>query len=115
VILAVDDLRARGAQIAIDDVGIGYSNTQRLVTLRPEIMKLDMSLVHEVDTDPMLQAVVSACVHYASKTGSRIVAEGIERRQEHDLLVRAGVDMGQGNYLGRPARRSTEVEAVPAP
>lgn len=102
VMLAIDDLRARGAQIAIDDVGVGFSNVLRIVTIHPDIIKLDMTLIRDVDSNPLLQAVVAAAMVFAEQTSSTVVAEGIETRAERDCLVRAGVTLGQGYLLGRP-------------
>jgi diguanylate cyclase len=102
VMLAVENVRARGALLAIDDVGIGFSNIERMVTLKPDIIKLDMSLIRDVDSNPMLQAVVAAAFQFAERTGIKVVAEGIETEWERDCLAIAGVHMGQGFYLGRP-------------
>jgi diguanylate cyclase (GGDEF)-like protein len=106
VMLTVEGLRARGAQIAIDDVGTGFSNVHRMVTLRPEIIKLDMSLIRDVDSNTMLQAVVASSVHVAQLAGFKVVAEGIETQEERDFLAGAGVDLGQGYLLGRPEPRA---------
>lgn len=102
VMLAIDGLRERGAQIAIDDFGVGFSNVRRLVKVRPELIKLDMSLIRDIDTDPSLQAVVAAALFFGEQTGARLIAEGIETEAERDCLVRAGVTLGQGYLLGRP-------------
>ena len=59
---AVADLRARGARIAVDDFGIGFSNVERVAQLNPDMLKLDMSLVRGIDRNPMLQAVVRGCL-----------------------------------------------------
>jgi len=102
VMLAIDGLRARGALIAIDDFGIGFSNIQRVVTIRPDFVKLDMSLVRGIDADPTLQAVVAAALLFAEQTSSVVVAEGIETAEERDCLVRLGIAFGQGFLLGAP-------------
>lgn len=102
VMFAIDGLRARGALIAIDDFGIGFSNIQRVVTLRPDFVKLDMSLVRGIDADPTLQAVVAAALLFAEQTSSVVVAEGIETAEERDCLVRLGIAFGQGFLLGAP-------------
>lgn len=102
VMFAIEALRTRGALIAIDDVGIGFSNVQRIVTIRPDIVKLDMSLIRGIDEQPMLQAVISAALLFAGQTGSQVVAEGIETAEERDCLVGLGVTLGQGFFLGMP-------------
>ncbi|WP_183095794.1 bifunctional diguanylate cyclase/phosphodiesterase [Nocardioides stalactiti] len=103
VMLAISGMRARGAMIAIDDFGAGFSNFQRVVAIRPDIVKLDRSLVQGIDVDPMLQAAVGAARVFAEQTGATVVAEGIETPAERECLTHLGVTLGQGYLLGRPA------------
>jgi diguanylate cyclase len=98
----VDDLRARGARIAVDDFGVGFSNVERVALLNPDLLKLDMSLVRGIDRNTMLQAVVRGCLAYVEETGALICAEGIETAAELQTLVELGVQLGQGYLLGRP-------------
>jgi diguanylate cyclase len=109
MMLMLEGLRERGVRIAIDDLGVGFSNTERMVTIEPDIIKLDMSLIRSVEANPMLQAVVACCVLFARKTGSQLVAEGVETAQERDYLQRAGVSLAQGHLLGRPEPRPAVV------
>jgi diguanylate cyclase (GGDEF)-like protein len=102
MMLMLEGLRDRGARIAIDDLGVGFSNVERMVTIEPDIIKLDMSLVRSVDANPMLQAVIVSAVLFAQQTGSQLVAEGVETQQERDFLSKAGVALGQGFLIGRP-------------
>jgi diguanylate cyclase (GGDEF)-like protein len=102
VMLAIEGLRARGALIAIDDVGVGFSNVHRIVTLRPDILKVDMSLIRGIDADPARQAAVAAALLFAERTSSQVIAEGIETPEERDCLVGLGVPFGQGYLLGVP-------------
>jgi diguanylate cyclase (GGDEF)-like protein len=99
---AVEDLRARGARIAVDDFGVGFSNVERVAMLNPDLLKLDMSLVRGIDRNPMLQAVVRGCLAYVEETGALICAEGIETAAELQTLLELGVQLGQGYFLGRP-------------
>ena len=111
VLLTLDRLRARGAMIAVDDFGVGFSNIHRLVTIEPDIIKLDMSLIRNIDCNPLLQAGVAAALVFAEKTGSTVIAEGIETPEERDCLIRAGVTLGQGYLFGRPAPSVAPAEA----
>lgn len=101
---AVADLRATGALLAIDDVGAGYAGLQQILKLRPDILKLDMSLVRDLDLDPARRSLAAALVHFASETDARLTAEGIERVEERDTLRLLGIDYGQGYLLGRPGQ-----------
>jgi diguanylate cyclase (GGDEF)-like protein len=99
-----DDLRTfrdRGAIIAIDDWGQGYSNLDRLLLLRPEIVKIDISLVHNLDHDYHRAAIQTLC-GWADLVGARICAEGVETEAQWRELQSLGVHLGQGWFFGRP-------------
>lgn len=96
-------LRAQGLRLAIDDAGAGYSGLQHIVRLKPDIIKLDMTLTRGIDADPARQALAAALIFYARMTHCIIIAEGVETRDELDMLRQLGVPRGQGYYLGRPA------------
>lgn len=98
---ALGRLRGR-AKIAIDDVGAGYSGLRRILDLRPDILKLDMSLTRDVDSDPARAALARALVTFADGISCRIVAEGIETEAEMRALRSLGVGYGQGWHFSRP-------------
>jgi EAL domain-containing protein (putative c-di-GMP-specific phosphodiesterase class I) len=98
----LDDLRARGAMIALDDAGAGYAGLQHVVRIRPDIIKLDRSLVRGVDADAERLALIESFAAFSARTGSLLCAEGIETDEELAVLVNARVDLGQGYRLGRP-------------
>jgi len=97
----VETLRRRGAIIAIDDWGQGYSNLDRLLRLRPEVVKLDMSLTRSLDSE-MHVALVRSITAWAQSLGISICAEGIETAQQWATLQQLGVHLGQGYLFGRP-------------
>jgi EAL domain-containing protein (putative c-di-GMP-specific phosphodiesterase class I) len=99
-------LRRRGLKLAIDDAGAGYSGLQRIVELKPDMIKLDISLTRNVDTSPALRALSSALIFFARETGCEVVAEGIETQGELATLRTLGVSKGQGYLLGRPVELS---------
>lgn len=100
---ALAPLRFRGVSLAIDDAGAGFSGLQHIVRLRPDVLKLDMSLTRGIDTDPARRSLTAALVHFASETRAEIVAEGIETQAELAMLRKLGVHRGQGYHLGRLA------------
>jgi diguanylate cyclase (GGDEF)-like protein len=100
---AMAPLRARGARLAVDDVGAGYSGLRQLTTVHPSYLKLDRSLVSGIDRDTERAALVSALVGYSDRVGSLLVAEGIENAAELRTLRGLGAPLAQGFYLGRPA------------
>jgi EAL domain-containing protein (putative c-di-GMP-specific phosphodiesterase class I) len=98
----LEKLRAQGMRLAIDDAGAGYSGLQQIVSLKPDIIKLDMGLTRDVDSDPARRALASALIYYARETGCQILAEGIETESELATLKHLGIGKGQGYLLGRP-------------
>jgi EAL domain-containing protein (putative c-di-GMP-specific phosphodiesterase class I) len=99
---AVQPLRDKGLRLAIDDVGAGYASMRHIVNLHPDLIKLDISLTRNIDTDHSRRALAKALITFARDIGSFISAEGVERAGELEMLRRLGVDKAQGFYLSRP-------------
>jgi EAL domain-containing protein (putative c-di-GMP-specific phosphodiesterase class I)/FixJ family two-component response regulator len=93
----------RGMRVAVDDMGSGFAGLQRLVDVRPEVVKLDRGLTSEIDTDPSRRALVMAMRQFADDMAITVIAEGIEREEQLLVLRDLGIDCGQGYLLGRPA------------
>ncbi len=102
IIEQVDRLRGEGFQIAIDDVGAGTSGLTRIMSIRPSWLKLDRELIEGIDADRGKQNLVRFLLNFSRLSGVRLVAEGIERREELETLIDIGVPFGQGYLLGRP-------------
>ncbi len=96
-------LRALGLRLAIDDAGAGYSSLRHILELRPDLIKLDITLIRNIDRDSAKQALAAGLISFAHKSGASIVAEGIEHEQEAETLVELGTNFGQGHYLAVPA------------
>ncbi|WPO97728.1 EAL domain-containing protein [Pseudomonas sp. HR96] len=99
---ALAGLRKRGMRLAIDDAGAGYASMRHILQLRPDMIKLDISLTQGIDLDPQRRAMASALIAFARETGSTIVAEGVETVHELEVLKRLGADKVQGFLLGHP-------------
>jgi diguanylate cyclase (GGDEF)-like protein len=99
----LDHLRERGALIAVDDAGAGHAGLQQLMSVRPDIVKLDRALVHGISHDPVRAALIECFVGFARRTGTDVCAEGIERPDDLVALAALGVRYGQGYRLARPA------------
>jgi diguanylate cyclase (GGDEF)-like protein len=100
---ALAPLRERGAQMAVDDMGAGYSGLGQIMAVHPSYLKLDRSLISGIDTDRDRAALVGALADYASRVDSLLVAEGMETAEELRTLIELGVPLAQGYYLSRPA------------
>lgn len=94
--------REQGFRFAIDDVGTGYSGLKMLAECHPDFIKVDMHLIRGIDRDKVKQALLSALERYGAQTGARLIAEGIETREELKTLVNMQVFAGQGYFLCRP-------------
>ena len=99
--------REQGFRFAIDDVGTGYSGLKMLAECHPDFIKVDMHLVRDIDRDKVKQALLSALEQYGAQTGARLIAEGIETREELKTLINMQVFAGQGYFLSRP---QTEID-----
>lgn len=100
---ARDHFASLGLGIAMDDMGAGYSSLEAVMELAPDFIKVDQSLVRSIDTDPPRQELLRSLNAVAAKLDSRIIAEGIETREELETLRSLGVPLGQGYLLGRAA------------
>lgn len=102
---ALEERRTLGVRIAIDDAGAGFASLRHTLLLRPDIVKVDMSLTRDIDKDRAKRALTSALISFADEMGMAIIAEGIETQAELETLVSLGVPFGQGYYLAEPAPR----------
>jgi EAL domain-containing protein (putative c-di-GMP-specific phosphodiesterase class I) len=105
---ALARLRGHGVRVAVDDVGSGFASFRHVTRVRPEILKLDRSLVAGIDEDPVRQSLASAIVAFARDVGAIVVSEGIESGDELSCLVDLAVGCGQGFYLARPGLGQVE-------
>jgi EAL domain-containing protein (putative c-di-GMP-specific phosphodiesterase class I) len=98
------------AMLAVDDAGAGYAGLHHILELQPQWVKLDISLVRNVDIDPARQAMVTGMAHFAAGVGCALIAEGIETENELTALKLLNVEYGQGFYLAKPAPIEAWVE-----
>ncbi|MBW3563827.1 MAG: diguanylate cyclase [Acidobacteria bacterium] len=98
----VRQLRQAGIAIAVDDVGFGNSCLESLVVLEPEVIKIDKRCVRDLDSDAAVRGRLERYRDLATSLGAMIVVEGIETRENLDILRSMGFELGQGFYWGRP-------------
>ncbi|MGI4896151.1 MAG: EAL domain-containing protein [Janthinobacterium lividum] len=104
-------LRARGAKIALDDVGTGHSGLLRMAVARPEMVKVDLQLVRGLESDLVKRSLVQFLGECAARLDAWIVAEGVETAAELDVLRGMGVPLVQGFLLARPAAGFAQLDA----
>lgn len=95
--------RAMGFRTAIDDFGAGYAGLGLLALFQPDIVKLDMALIRDIDTDPVKRTIVRNTLNMLRDLGVEPVCEGVETPAEHDVLRDLGVTLMQGYLLAKPA------------
>ena len=96
-------LRERGVRLAIDDTGAGYASFNHVLQLRPDVIKIDRSLIANITEDPARRSLVTALVLLALDLGASVTAEGVETTSEVRTLATLGVDCAQGYLLARPS------------
>lgn len=99
---ALTVLRERGIRVAVDDAGAGFASFRHIVRLRPEFIKLDLSLTQNLRNDPIRRPLAEALVRFAHQTDSRIIAEGIETATDLATWQELGAHAAQGYLFGRP-------------
>lgn len=95
-------LRKKGLRLAVDDAGAGFASFRHILKLKPDIIKLDSSLIQRIDIDVDSRALAAALIRFAEETGSKIIAEGVETESELRVLRDLKVNKVQGYLLGHP-------------
>ncbi|HET7776545.1 MAG TPA: EAL domain-containing protein [Azospira sp.] len=104
---AVDFFRSLGFLIALDDFGAGHSNFDRVWSIRPEIVKLDRSIIVQAAADPKIRRTLPQIVSLLHEAGAMVLMEGVETADEAYIALESDVDFVQGYYFGRPGPRVT--------
>jgi len=107
-------LRATNVRIALDDFGSGFANFSYLTHLPADIIKLDKSIIQEIDTDARSAMVVQSLIELAHRLGYSVVAEGIEMTTTYEMLAGWGCDEAQGYLMSRPLDAARFAEAAKA-
>ena len=90
------------AQIALDDYGTGYANESSLISIKPDYIKIDHSLISGIDTDSRKQHPVTNMISFAKSHGIKTLGEGVETRGELETVITLGIDLIQGYYTSKP-------------
>ena len=112
LVRALERVRRRGAVVAIDDAGSGYAGLQQLLRVRPNLVKLDRSLVSGIDGDGAKRALVRMVGDVVGEINGWLLAQGVETAAELAALISLGVPLGQGHFLGRPSPSFAELDPV---
>lgn len=99
---ALESVRAQGVLVAIDDAGSGYASMRHILSIHPDLIKLDISLTRAIDHDSMKRALAYALIEFGRQTNCKIIAEGVETETEMKTLREIGVHAVQGYHLSKP-------------
>lgn len=105
----VESSRKAGFLIALDDVGTGYSNFDRISAIKPDIIKLDRSIIENLDKDYHKKVIFRSMTRLAGKIGILLLAEGVEKEEEVTYSLELGADLLQGFYFARPGELNNEL------
>jgi len=97
----LQDYRARGASVAVDDWGPGFSNIDRFVALQPDIVKIDLARLTSLDAEHV-RAGIRLVAGWAETVGAKVCAEGVETEETFRQVCGLGIQLGQGHFFGRP-------------
>ncbi|MEJ2503964.1 MAG: EAL domain-containing protein, partial [Gemmatimonadota bacterium] len=104
----LDAFRERGFRFAVDDAGSGYAGLGSIANLDPDYIKLDISLISNIDTNFLKQSLVGTLVDFAEDHGAMVVGEGVERREEFEAIRELGVHLTQGFLFHKPRHTGAE-------
>lgn len=101
-VLMLNVLQTMGVKIAVDDFGTGYSAMNQLTKFPISILKIDRCFIHDVNTNASNLAIVSTMIRMGKQLGYKVVAEGVETKEELEVLRREGCEIIQGFYFSKP-------------
>lgn len=103
IVSFIEEIKSYGCKIAIDDFGSGYSNFSYLTKLKVDYVKIDGSLIQNIDTDKERRAIVQSILFFTKSQGIKTIAEFVETQEVFNVLVELGVDFSQGYLFSKPA------------
>lgn len=96
------EYRDKGFEIALDDIGSGYSSLSLLSDLKPDYVKVDMGIIRNINNDTFKQTIFRALAYITKQNNIKLLAEGVETKKELDFCISEGVDYAQGFYFAKP-------------
>jgi len=106
---AIEHYKSMGFEIAIDDFGAGYSGLRRWSELRPDYVKIDMHFIQGINDNPEKQSFVSSIRDIAEGLDCKVIAEGIETKEEYKTIFGLGIELGQGFLFSRPEQNPPRI------
>ncbi len=110
--LFVDEVKQFGVKVAIDDFGSGYANFKHILELKADFIKIDGSLIKDIDTNKEAEMVTEAIIAFSKKIGAKTVTEYIHSREVQEKVLSLGADFSQGFYLGEPSPKLQTIQTL---
>ena len=104
----IEDVKALGCRIAIDDFGTGYCNFEHLLRLNVDLIKIDGSLIRQLDSDPSAYSVAQGIVQFAHSLKMQTVAEFVHSAAVQEKVLALGIDYSQGQHIGMPQAQTLD-------
>ncbi len=102
VMVFIEEVKEHGCKIAIDDFGSGYSNFEHILRLSVDYIKIDASLIKNIDIDPNAQIIAKTIANFSKELGLKTISEYVHSKSVFDKGVELGIDYSQGYYFGEP-------------
>ncbi len=102
VMLFIEEIKELGCKIAIDDFGSGYSNFEHILRLSVDYIKIDASLIKNIDIDPNAQVIAKTIANFSKELGLKTISEFVHSRSVYEKGRELGIDFSQGYYFGEP-------------
>jgi len=99
----IENVKKYGVKIAIDDFGSGYANFEHIISIDADFIKIDGTLIKNIDTDKNARIITEAIIDFSKKLGKKTIAEFIHCEEIYDIVKELGADYSQGFYLGMPS------------
>ena len=107
----IREVKKYGCKIAVDDFGSGYSNFNYIISLNVDVIKIDASLIKDIDTDYNSQIITSSIVNFAKKMGIKTIAEYVHSEAVFNKIRELNIDYAQGYFIGKPEPELLEVQS----
>ena len=104
VIEFINEVKKTGAKISIDDFGTGYSNFEYIMKLKVDYIKIDASMIKDIDKNKNSQMVTETIIDFAKKMNVQTIAEFIHSQSVYEVVKELGIDYAQGYYFGKPEK-----------
>ena len=108
----ITNVKKLGAKIAIDDFGSGYANFEHIISLDADFIKIDGSLIKNIDTDINSRYIAESIIEFSKKIKTKTIAEYIHKKEIYDIVRQIGADYSQGFYLGEPSPEIQNIKDV---